>query len=46
MSHYTLQKGDYSKLDKSISIAIITSEFNKNFTDTLRQLNKDFFLEN
>lgn len=44
MSHYTLQKEDYSKLDKNISIAIITAQFNKNFTDQLELLNKDFLI--
>ena len=45
MSHYTLQKEDYSKLDKNISIAIITAQFNKNFTDQLEVLNKDFLTQ-
>lgn len=45
MSHYTLQKEDYSKLDKNISIAIITAQFNKNFTDKLEELNKEFLIQ-
>ena len=45
MSHYTLQKEDYSKLDKNISIAIITAQFNKNFTEELETLNKKFLIE-
>jgi 6,7-dimethyl-8-ribityllumazine synthase len=45
MSHYTLQKEDYSTLDKNISIAIITAQFNKNLTDQLEELNKEFFIQ-
>ena len=45
MSHYTLQKEDYSSLDKNISIAIITAQFNKNFTNQLETLNKEFFIQ-
>jgi 6,7-dimethyl-8-ribityllumazine synthase len=45
MSHYTIEKEDYSTLDKNISIAIITAQFNKNFTDQLELLNKDFFIQ-
>lgn len=45
MSHYTLEKEDYSQLDTNISIAIITAQFNKNFTDNLTKVNKDFFIE-
>jgi 6,7-dimethyl-8-ribityllumazine synthase len=45
MSHYNLQEANYSKLDKNISIAIITAQFNKKFTDELEELNKNFFIK-
>jgi 6,7-dimethyl-8-ribityllumazine synthase len=45
MSHYTLQKEDYTMLDKNISIAIITAQFNKDFTEQLEELNKEFFIQ-
>ena len=45
MSHYILEKEDYSTLDKNISIAIITAQFNKNFTDKLEKINKDFLIQ-
>ena len=44
MSHYTLQKQDYSKLDKNISIAIITAQFNKDLTNQLETLNKEYLI--
>ena len=45
MSHYTLQESDYSNLDKNISIAIITAQFNIDLTDELEKLNKDFLIQ-
>lgn len=45
MSQYTLQEANYSELDKNLSIAIITAQFNKNFTDELEELNKDFLVK-
>lgn len=45
MSHYTLQKEDYSQLDKNLSIAIITAQFNKNYTSELELLNKNFLID-
>jgi 6,7-dimethyl-8-ribityllumazine synthase len=45
MSHYTLQKEDYSKLDKNLSVAIITAQFNKNYTTELELLNKNFLID-
>ena len=45
MSFYTLEKQDYSKLDKNINIAIISAQFNKKFTDSLTQVNKDFLVQ-
>lgn len=45
MSHYTLQKEDYSKLDKNLSIAIITAQFNKSYTTQLELINKNFLID-
>jgi len=45
MSHYTLKKADYSTLDKNIKIAIITAQFNLNYTQQLEDINKDFLIE-
>jgi 6,7-dimethyl-8-ribityllumazine synthase len=45
MSHFTLQESDYSNLDKNISIAIITAQFNIHLTDELEKLNKDFLIQ-
>ena len=45
MSTYTLEKEDYSKLDKNISIAIITAQFNKGYTTELELLNKNFLID-
>lgn len=46
MSHYSLQKADYSQLDKNTRIAIITAQFNLEFTKQLEEVNKNFCLEN
>jgi 6,7-dimethyl-8-ribityllumazine synthase len=45
MSHYTLQESDYSNLNKNINVAIITAQFNKNLTDELEKLNKEFLIQ-
>lgn len=44
MSHYTLKKADYSQLDKNIKVAIITAQFNLNFTQQLEDVNKKFLI--
>lgn len=44
MSQYTLEEANYTKLDRNIKIAIITAQFNKNYTDQLEELNKKFLL--
>jgi len=46
MSNYKIVKNDYKNIDKKIKIVFITSEFNKNYTKTLEEINEDFFIEN
>ena len=45
MSDYKMQKADYSVLDKSLKIAVITSEFNRNYTSALEEKSIDFLKE-
>lgn len=42
MSTYTIQLADISHIKKSIKIAMITADFNKEYTDALEKKNKDF----
>ncbi len=42
MSHYTLKKADYTTLDKNTKVAIITAQFNLNYTQQLEDVNVDF----
>lgn len=46
MSNYKIQKSDYSNIDKDINIVILTSEFNRDLTEKLENINIDFLKEN
>jgi hypothetical protein len=46
MSNYKIVKNDYNNIDKNIEIVFITSEFNRNFTKDLEEINEKFLLEN
>lgn len=46
MSNYKIVKNDYKNLDKNIQIVFITSEFNRDFTKSLEDINEKFLIEN
>lgn len=46
MSNYKIKNTDYSKLDKNIKIVIISSEFNRNYTKKLEDINEKKLEEN
>lgn len=46
MSKYKIVKNDYKKLNKDIEIVFITSEFNRDFTKSLEDINEKFLVEN
>ncbi|MDP2090227.1 MAG: 6,7-dimethyl-8-ribityllumazine synthase [Candidatus Gracilibacteria bacterium] len=46
MSKYKIVKNDYKNLNKNIHIVIISSEFNRELTKSLEDINEKFLLEN
>ncbi len=46
MSKYKILKSDYKKLDKDLKIVFITSEFNRDFTKDLEDINEKFLIKN
>jgi len=46
MSNYKIVKNDYKNLDRNIQIVFITSEFNRDFTKSLENINEKFLIEN
>lgn len=46
MSSYKIEKKDYSEIKSKIKIAIISAEFNRNYTKELESKNIDFLKEN
>ncbi len=46
MSKYKIVKNNYSNIDKNIKIIFITSEFNRDFTKALENINENFLIQN
>lgn len=46
MSHYTLQKKDYSNLNKDIKIVFVSADWNRNYTKALEDINERFLKKN
>lgn len=46
MSDYKMKEADYSILNKNIKIVFISSEFNRNFTESLEEKNELFLKDN
>lgn len=46
MSHYSLQEKDYSSLDKNIKIVIVSTEWNRNYTLQMEEINQKFLEKN
>ena len=46
MSNYKMVEKDYSSLDKNLRIVFISSEFNREFTEKMENINEKYFQEN
>ncbi len=46
MSKYNIVKNNYDELNKNVHIVFITSEFNRDFTKALEDVNEKFLIEN
>lgn len=46
MSKYKIEITDYSKIDKDTKIVFVVSEFNRNYTKALEDINEKYLIEN